>query len=79
MHGMQNVKIVVDLIHIRVPIILSGLNTCSQIQVLELISEFGISLRMRQLRVIRDKQAFSATEVAREEYLFCGPSLGMFC
>ena len=33
---------------------------------------------MRQLGVIRDKQAFSAAEVAREEYLFCGPSPGMF-
>ena len=33
---------------------------------------------MRQLRVIRDKQAFSAAEVAREEYLICGPSPGMF-
>ena len=34
---------------------------------------------MRQLRVIRDKQAFSAAEVGREEYLFwCGLSPGMF-
>ena len=33
---------------------------------------------MRQLGVIRDKQAFSAAEVAREEYFFCGPSPGMF-
>ena len=33
---------------------------------------------MRQLRVIRDKRAFSAAEVAREEYVFCGPSPGMF-
>ena len=33
---------------------------------------------MRQLGVIRDKQAFSAAEVAREEYSFCGPSPGMF-
>ena len=32
---------------------------------------------MRQLGVIRDKQAFSAAEVAREEYFFCGPSPGM--
>ena len=29
---------------------------------------------MRQLGVIRDKQTFSAAEVAREEYFFCGPS-----
>ena len=44
-----------------------------------LISEFSIfHLRMRQLGVIRDKQAFSAAEVAREEYFFCGPSPGMF-
>ena len=35
-------------------------------------------LRMRQLGVIRDKQAFSAAEVAQEEYFFCGPSPGMF-
>ena len=33
---------------------------------------------MRQLGVIRDKQVFSAAEVAREEYFFCGPSPGMF-
>ena len=33
---------------------------------------------MRQFGVIRDKQAFSAAEVAREEYFFCGPSPGMF-
>ena len=33
---------------------------------------------MRQLGVIRDKQAFSAVKVAREEYFFCGPSPGMF-
>ena len=33
---------------------------------------------MRQLGVIRDKQAFSAAEVAWEEYFFCGPSPGMF-
>ena len=33
---------------------------------------------MRQLGVIRDKQAFSAAEVAQEEYFFCGPSRGMF-
>ena len=33
---------------------------------------------MLQLGVIRDKQAFSAAEVAREEYLFCGPSPEMF-
>ena len=32
---------------------------------------------MRQLGVIRDKQAFWAAEVAREEYFFSGPSLGM--
>ena len=32
---------------------------------------------MRQLGVIRDKQAFSAAEVAREEYFFCGPSPGV--
>ena len=35
-------------------------------------------LRMRQLGVIRDNQAFSAAEDAREEYFFCGPSPGMF-
>ena len=39
-------------------------------------------LRMRQLGVIRDKQAFSAAEVTWEEYMymyfFCGPSPGMF-
>ena len=29
---------------------------------------------MRQLGVIRDKQAFSAADVAWEEYFFCGPS-----
>ena len=34
---------------------------------------------MRQLGVIRDKQAFSAAEVAQEEYFFCGPSPGTFC
>ena len=34
--------------------------------------------RMRQLGVIRDKQAFSAAEGARKEYFFCGPSPGMF-
>ena len=33
---------------------------------------------MRQLGVIRDKQAFSAAEVAREEYFFCGPTPEMF-
>ena len=33
-----------------------------------------IHLRMRQLVVIRDKEAFSAAEVAREEYILCGPS-----
>ena len=33
---------------------------------------------MRQLGVIRDKQAFSAAEVVREEYFFCGRSPGMF-
>ena len=33
---------------------------------------------MRQLGVIRDKQAFSAAEVARKEYFYCGPSPGMF-
>ena len=32
---------------------------------------------MRQLGVIRDKQDFSAAEVAREEHFFCGPSPGM--
>ena len=32
---------------------------------------------MHQLGVIRDKQAFSAAEVVREEYFFCGPSPGM--
>ena len=32
---------------------------------------------MRQVGVIRDKQAFPAAEVAREEYFF-GPSPGMF-
>ena len=31
-----------------------------------------------QLWVIRDEQAFSAVEIAREEYFFCGPSPGMF-
>ena len=30
-----------------------------------------------QLGIIRDKQAFSAAEVAREEYFFCGLSPGM--
>ena len=33
---------------------------------------------MRQLGVIRDKQAFSTAEVAQKEYFFCGPSPGMF-
>ena len=42
------------------------------------ISEFGISFRMRQLGVIREKQTFTAAAVAREEYFFCGPSPGMF-
>ena len=42
-----------------------------------LISEFGISFAHAS-GVIRDKQAFSAAEVAREEYFFCGPSPGMF-
>ena len=33
---------------------------------------------MGQFGVIRDKQAFSAAEVMREEYLFCDRSPGMF-
>ena len=33
---------------------------------------------MRNLGVIRDEPAFSAAEVTREEYFFCGPSPGMF-
>ena len=33
---------------------------------------------MCQLGIIRDKQAFSAAEIAREEYFFCGPSPEIF-
>ena len=36
-------------------------------------------LRMRQLGVIRDKQAFSAAEIAQKEYFSCGPSPEIFC
>ena len=35
-------------------------------------------VRMRQLWVIWDKQAISAAEITREQYIFCGPSPGMF-
>ena len=44
------------------------------------ISEFGISFAHASVTGHPGfyKQAFSAAEVAREEYLFCGPSPGMF-
>ena len=35
-------------------------------------------LRMRQLQVIRDKQAISAADLTWEQYIFCDPSPGMF-
>ena len=35
-------------------------------------------LRMRQLQVNRDKQAISAADLTWEQYIFCGPSSGMF-
>ena len=43
-----------------------------------LIDEFGISFAHALVRGHSTKQAFSAAEVAREEYFFCGPSPGMF-
>ena len=35
-------------------------------------------LRMHQLQVIRDKQAISAADLTWEQYIFCGPSPGIF-
>ena len=42
------------------------------------IDVFGISFAHASVRGHSTKQAFSAAEVAREEYFFCGPSPGMF-
>ena len=42
------------------------------------IDEFGISFAHASVRGHSTKQAFSAAELAREEYFFCGPSQGMF-
>ena len=42
------------------------------------ISEFGIPIAHASVRGHSTKQAFSAAELAREEYFFCGPSQGMF-
>ena len=42
------------------------------------IDEFGISFVHASVRGRSTKQAFSAAELAREEYFFCGPSQGMF-
>ena len=33
---------------------------------------------MRQLQVIRDKQAISAADLTWEQHIYCGPTLGMF-
>ena len=41
------------------------------------IDEFGISFAHASVRGHSTKQAFSAAELAREEYFFCGPSQGM--
>ena len=35
-------------------------------------------LRMHQLQVIQDKQAISAADLTWEQYIFCGPTPGMF-
>ena len=43
-----------------------------------LIDEFCISFAHASVRGHSTKQAFSAAELAREEYFFCGPSQGMF-
>ena len=40
--------------------------------------EFGISFAHASVRGHSTKQVFSAAELAREEYFFCGPSQGMF-
>ena len=37
-----------------------------------------LHLRIRQLGVLWDKQAISAAEITRKQYIFCGPSPGMF-
>ena len=42
------------------------------------IREVGISFGHASVRGHSIKQAFSAAEVAREEYFFCGPSPRMF-
>ena len=42
------------------------------------IDEFGISFAQASVRGHSTKQAFSAAELAREEYIFRGPSQGMF-
>ena len=56
---------------------------CTQISITKAhlnwaIDEFGISFAHTSVRGHSTKQAFSAAEVAREEYFFCGPSPGMF-
>ena len=43
-----------------------------------IIDEFGISFAHASVRGHSTKQAFSAAELAREEYFFFGPSQGMF-